>query len=83
MYNEEYNTKIINHPSDQLTYIKIYYESNKNSVNKIKNDLKILIDDRLFSNKEYEYLCSNTASTPLFYALIKTHKQNNPIRLIV
>jgi len=37
----------------------------------------------LIQKDEYQKLFANSATIPLFYALIKIHKQGNPIRPIV
>ena len=50
---------------------------------KINNTLRDLKQKQLFTEHEYKTLYSTTAATPLFYGLIKTHKENFPIRPIV
>jgi len=42
-----------------------------------------LKDNAALSEEDYKILRSSTSSTPLFYALIKIHKENYPIRPIV
>ena len=45
--------------------------------------MKTLQDRNLLTKSNYLHLFSNSATLPLFYALIKTHKLGNPIRPIV
>ena len=79
----EYEQKITEHLSDKLTYKSVTTNPNNTLQNKVNSELKQLRDFCCLTEEEYKYLRSTTASTPLFYALIKTHKPNNPIRPII
>jgi hypothetical protein len=83
MDKEEYNDKIRSHLSDLETYVEVENNPTNTLQNKVNSELKLLKNMSLLSDEQYKYLRSSTASTPLFYALIKTHKPNNPIRPIV
>ena len=45
--------------------------------------LKQIQENHELSYSKYKELFSSTAATPLFYGLIKTHKEGLPIRPIV
>lgn len=51
--------------------------------NKLNYKLKKLKENKKLDEDTYKNLYSNKAVTPRFYANIKTHKENNPIRPIV
>ena len=50
---------------------------------KVNQKLKELKEKYAISEKQYQHLYSNSSLIPLFYALIKVHKINYPIRPIV
>ena len=55
----------------------------KSLQNKVNSQLKKLKDDNKLDYNTYLSLRAQNANIPLFYALIKTHKPNYPIRPIV
>ena len=80
---EEYESKVKENLEDPSTYKKLA----TNPINKLQrvvnNDLKKLKDLNKIEESTYLNLRAKTATCPRFYALIKTHKENNPIRGIV
>jgi hypothetical protein len=79
----DYEKKIEDHLLDNNTYREVQRDPTKTLQNKVNSELKALKDFSLLSDKTYSVLRSRTASIPLFYALVKIHKENNPIRPIV
>ena len=51
--------------------------------NKVNGELTKLKNNQKITEEEYKMLRSNKLVTPKFYATIKTHKENFPIRPIV
>ena len=80
---DDYVNKVTEHLNDETTYREVASNPTNTLQNKVNTELKRLKDENSLSADEYKYLRSTTASTPLFYALIKTHKINYPIRPIV
>ena len=79
----DYINKCEEHLSDSTTYTKVGHNPAQSLKIKINNTLKDLKQKQLFTEHGYKILYSTTAATPLFYGLIKTHKENFPIRSIV
>ena len=79
----DYEHKIAVHLADDETYRPIQTNPLKTLQNKINFELKKLKDTGLISENGYKTMRARTATIPRFYALIKTHKENNPIRPIV
>ena len=79
----DYINKCEEHLSDSTTYTKVGHNPAQSLKIKINNTLKDLKQKQLFTEHGYKTLYSTTAATPLFYGLIKTHKENFPIRPIV
>ena len=80
---DEYNEKCNEHLSNEDTYRKLDNNpilSMKGKVNRLLQKYK---REGIITEEEYKHLYVNTAITPLFYALIKTHKPGFPIRPIV
>ena len=87
---DEYYNKVEQHLSDSSTYVlvndDIYvnaYDPNKTLQNKIIRELQELKRGNLIEESLYKSIYPNTPCNPLFYATIKIHKPNNPIRPIV
>ena len=80
---QDYMNKISEHLRDQTTYTQVDNDPTNCLQNKVNTELKKLKDTSSLSDEEYRRITSTTSSTPLFYALIKTHKNNYPIRTIV
>ena len=79
----DYKQKIQDHLSDSSTY-QIQSSDPTPELRKIVNQfLKSLFDKKLLTNNQYQHLFARSSTIPLFYALIKIHKINNPIRPIV
>lgn len=72
---------------DHLSDRNIYTEVENNPTNAIRmhvnKKLMELKKKKLISDEQYKILYVNSSITPLFYALIKTHKEGFPIRPIV
>ena len=83
MDKDDYLRKVNEHLSDSNIYKTLPNNPQnqlKNSVNKVLQRLK---SEKKLSKAEYDLLYCSTAQTPRYYALIKTHKINYPIRPIV
>jgi hypothetical protein len=83
MNKVEYNEKIKRHLEDSSTYQPVANNPTRTLQNKVNNELRYLKNLCSLTDGQYKYLRATTASIPLFYALIKTHKEHNPIRPIV
>ena len=79
----DYMEKVSEHLNDETTYREVASNPTNTLQSKVNSELKSLKDENSLSDEQYKHLRSTTASTPLFYALIKTHKLNYPIRPIV
>lgn len=81
--NALYIVKCESHLSNENIYKKVNRNPTKSLKTKINNHIKDLKDRQLLPEKLYKRLYSSTAATPMFYGLIKTHKEGLPIRPIV
>ena len=79
----DYDNKIKDHLNDETTHEKLQQNPFKSLQLKLNNLLMKLKKKGSLSPEEYRNLYSSTDVTPIFYALIKIHKQGNPIRPIV
>ena len=77
----DYVSKCEEHLSDEITYKKINNDPNKKLKTKINSYLKELKDKGVVPEDHYKKLFSSTAATPLFYGLIKTHKELSLIHI--
>lgn len=83
MNKAEYQAKVEEHLYDDNTYKVLNKDPQKSLQTKVNKALQKLKKEQKISRQEYDHLYCSTAQTPRFYALIKTHKENNPIRPIV
>ena len=83
MDKPEYTNKINQHLNDDTTYVQKTVDTTFSLRTKLNAYLKNLCDRHLISRPQYLYLFANSATIPLFYALVKIHKLGNPIRPIV
>lgn len=79
----DYEQKIKEHLDNEIVYEKLDQDTTKQIQQKLNNFLMKLKKKKSITQQEYEKLYSNTCIAPVFYALIKTHKENFPIRPIV
>ena len=79
----DYHTKIQDHLEDTNTYSEKDEDSTPSLRKKINSYLKSLFDKQILSKTQYYHLFANSATIPRFYALVKIHKEGNPIRPIV
>ena len=79
----EYIEKINEHLQDTETYEEKNVDTTPSLRVKINSFLKKLSDKTILSRQQYLHLFANSATVPLFYALVKIHKVGNPIRPIV
>ena len=80
---EEYSDKCNEHLSNYDIYTKLENNPMETLKGKVNRFLKKCKDDGVITPEDYQKLYVNTSITPLFYAVIKTHKPGNPIRPIV
>ena len=80
---EDYTNKVEEHLSDTNTYEILTNDPQKQLQGKVNRKLLKLYTEKKFTRPFYENLYCSAAVTPRFYGLIKTHKENNPIRPIV
>ena len=81
--SNDYNNKVIVHLSDECTYTRLDSNPTVQLLRKVNSKIKILKDSKQLHKDEYDKLYVNKPVTPRFYATIKTHKENFPIRPIV
>ena len=78
----DYEAKLSEHLGDESTYEVVNSVPSKKLKTKINPYLKSLHHKKIISERLYWRLFSRCATIPLFYGLIKIHKENNPIRPI-
>lgn len=83
MNTDDYENKLLEHLSDTETYLPLQNNSTNDLKKRINSFLKDLFENKLLTREQYWHLFANSDTTPLFYALIKTHKPGYPIRPIV
>ena len=79
----DYQAKVQNHLDDSNTYEKIQNNPQSKIQYKVNRLLSKLKEEKKISKQQYDRMYCSTAVTPKFYGLIKTHKENNPIRPII
>ena len=79
----DYIDKVEDHLSDRSIYKPINNDPNSKLRTIINSFLKLLKEDKSITENQYFKLFAKCASLPMFYGLIKTHKNGNPIRPIV
>ena len=78
----EYKEKIQQHLSNTGTYQEVNRNPIKTLVSKVNRELLELKKLKEISYEEYHWMRCNKEVIPKFYAAIKTHKENYPIRPI-
>ena len=74
MDKPEYIKKIIEHSNDETTYVQKTVDTTFSLRTKLNAYLKNVCDRLLISRPQYLQLFANSATIPLFYALVKIHK---------
>ena len=74
MNTTDYKRKIEHHLDDPDTYTALDYDPSNEIRKKVNSYLKKLYDMKLLVKEEYLHLFANSSTTPLFYCLVKIHK---------
>ena len=64
------------------SFTQLSQDITKSSENKVNDYIKKWEDSRVLYEKRTNYIKSNYCKPGKIHALIKTHKQNNPVRVI-
>ena len=79
----EYKTKVTEHLNNTNTYSQIDDIPIKSLQRRVNYELMKLKNQHKISEDQYKFIRCNKEVVPKFYATIKTHKENLPIRPIV
>lgn len=83
MNTDEYNQKVSDLLSDEITYTKVQRDPTSVIERKLRDYLQQLKRQSKITEDQYNNLMCLNGNVPSFYALPKIHKENVPMRPIV